>query len=193
MSESKGKLAAMEASRNKEAPSQQASSSGAAPKRDKFAALASRGGDKLAAMSRAVEDKPPAAPVKEEKPRKKKEDHIWEDLDQAEAMTVKLLRIARDSADTLSNLETSPHLALQFAETLKKLHSKLAPHAKSVVAYESSTDHAFYHGRVEERLAKTRESIMQEWCDLEKIESTKRARDDEDADEPSQKRRKVES
>jgi hypothetical protein len=136
-----------------------------------------RGGDKFASLAaqRGAEEGRAEALLR------RRRDGAWEDLDRAEALTVKLLDCARRTAGTLAagaataaaaEATTTEAAALDrqlhaqqrdYLDTLQRLHGLLIQHAHHVKAYEQpARANRMYLQRVEWRLADSKRNYLKD-------------------------------
>ena len=121
---------------------------------------------------------------------------VFDDLDTAESMVVHLLDIAASTAEHLSSMAVisprSPHGHMEdklkkngkdYLDTIKKIHSLLLPHAYMVKAYETDPnlgkeaastdtdliqcDNNIYVSKMELRLAREKQSLIEDFIQLE--------------------------
>jgi len=166
------------------------------PKRDKFAALAQQSSsdafrrrDKFAALERrgdpvvvTHEQQQETQEQKLWKERMEQRQAIWKDMEQAEALTIKLLQLAQETATSLATTTTTTStvdknqvssMANEFSQTLTRIHQCLLPHAAHVKAYTNpSRINRMYQARVELRLAQEKREIIQELLSLEQQQET---------------------
>ncbi|GKY98596.1 hypothetical protein MPSEU_000816300 [Mayamaea pseudoterrestris] len=145
-----------------------------APKRDKFAAMQSRNSEENAApsltsLSPSQEPKQ-AEQVSTATLQNEKFSKVWNDLQLAEAATLKLLQLARETAESLTQADTldDNQQALpptdEFLESLQSIHSRLAPHAFLVKAYQAPTEpNQTYLAKVELGMARQKRNVIQAW------------------------------
>ena len=155
---------------------QQQHQAAAAPKRDKFAAMQSRSENETITVSgcspqEVVDSKHAEA----SKLQNKKFSKVWSDLQLAEAATLRLLRVARDTAESLIHADTlDPDNPQQdappiddFVTTLQQVHSLLSPHAHFVKAYQAPTEpNKTYLAKVELGMARQKRNVIQAWNKL---------------------------
>jgi hypothetical protein len=138
-------------------------------KRDKFAAMAA------ASSSSALE---PAPPQQEQDPKAEalkllqeridQRSQVWKDLEEAEAAAVKLLDVAQETTARLAERTLMPDKAKEYNQLLSSLHSKLAPHATLIRAYEQPTrSNRMYLTRIEQRLADQKRLLLQDIMRIE--------------------------
>jgi hypothetical protein len=153
---------------------QQKSQKPVAPKRDKFAAMQSRND---AAVSSQPHQDEPIRPDQSHvaQLQKQKFSKVWDDLQQAEAATLRLLQLARETAESLVNADTlddneNKHQTPptdDFLETLHKVHALLSPHASLVKAYVAPTEpNKTYLAKVELGMARQKRNVIQAWNKL---------------------------
>lgn len=152
--------------------------------RDKFASMASAQAaeegnpvrrDKFAAVQqqKKVEDVHKKKKLIADKCRQR--DHVWKDLDAAEAAVTRLLHLAERTADTLAvqtgqaqshdSLSTSLLMDIQsqYQQSVNNIHALLEPHAEHIKAYAAPTRvNRMYLQRVEHRLADSKLRLLQE-------------------------------
>ena len=145
----------------------------AAPKRDKFAAMQSRSYEEEKAVP-GPEERVDTKHLEASKLQKQKFSKVWNDLQLAEAATLRLLRLASDTAESLIHAETldadNPHDAPpidEFVTTLQSVHSLLSPHAHFVKAYQAPTEpNKTYLAKVELGMARQKRNVLQAWNKL---------------------------
>ena len=121
---------------------------------------------------------------------------LFDDLDEAEELTLQLLQVASDSADALGNIDEVDKLLQgkgeEYLKTVGRIHALLAKHARLVVPYKRTKEvsekkdkvgdknkHAketncskdMYSARMERRLALERKRVLQDLRDAIKSSS----------------------
>jgi hypothetical protein len=154
-----------------------------AAKRDKFAAMGARRGNCNSSASQVLSQN--VLRTKETTQRViVQRDGVWKDLERAQALAVRLLQVAQETAAALGRPQnTSFHLlkslATQYQTTVAAVHTCLAPHAHFVTAYRTTagskhtknnntTHNRMYTNRVELQMAASRKALLQDMLALEK-------------------------
>jgi hypothetical protein len=146
-----------------------------APKRDKFAAMQSR--SEAAPLEQPHKPQQPPPPSEEAKRQKEAFSRVWDDLQLAEAATLRLLRLARDTADCLTHADSLDDKhnnnngkippVDEVLSTLQDIHSRLSPHAHLVKAYQAPTEpNQTYLAKVELGMARQKRSVIHAWNQL---------------------------
>lgn len=146
-----------------------------------------RADGKLAAMSLKQQKHQAEQTLENLARRTRRRDHVWEDLAKAEAATIRILKVARDTARILSDRTTSSgdeddesdsdsddpmsqlrRLSSEYSETIGNIHGWLSPHCDLIRAYKAPLRiNRMYQARVEWRLAEEKRSVLREFLRLD--------------------------
>jgi hypothetical protein len=143
----------------------------AAPKRDKFAAMQTTQLTSRSDVSSAAAAADSSIEHTKQRAIANQRSQVWKDLQQAEALTIQLLQLAQETAQSLvradeidQEVRRPPPPTDQYMETLAQIHARLRPHVHLLQAYQHPTEpNPTYISRVEWSIAKQKRDLLQDY------------------------------
>ena len=146
---------------------------------NKLAAMAARSGGSANATTEStkpseedLEKKKRLAKIKDQLSKRQK---ILKNLDRAEELTCKLLKIAHQTATSLQDFSSSTditELSKSYRSTLQELHPLLSTDTQDLIHpyqnHTNETKQSMYGARVEMRLARERTEVLKAFTELER-------------------------